>query len=249
MDAVKIFKALWHRKAFIVYMCILGAVITLCLKTFVFKDSYTYVMNYYITNSELAKLIVDVSSIETDVQMAESCKIILKSELAVDTVGEMLLEKYGEEYLSQYFDIVHGEDGVGIPYEELNDCIEIKSVQEGTAVLEVSVKNDNPYLARDIGLFLTYVAPNIVYYYVGADYISPYENAKLLVNDGLPSKKVFVLAGAATAFVLAVGFVMLNYRFSQRMIINAGDIKRIIQLNILGNIPYYKMENSDEGQV
>ncbi len=249
MNFLLILKALWQRKVFIVYMCLLGAAAALCFKAFGVKNTYTYAADYYITNSELSKLLVDVDTINTDVQMTRSCKILLKSELAFDTVGEMLLEKYGEEYLSNYFQIEQGADGPEISYDDLYSCINVDSVDDDTAVLEITVNSENPYIAQDIGQFLSYCAPYLIYYYVGSDYISPYENARLYVNEGLPGTKKIVALGIGAAFILAVGFVTAVFFLSEKYITDPKDVKETSGLIVLGSIPYYKMQNTEKDRI
>ncbi|MCD8238276.1 MAG: hypothetical protein LUC92_02915 [Clostridiales bacterium] len=246
MNVLLILKALWQRKAFIAYMCLLGAAAALCFRTFGVKNTYTYAADYYITNSELSKLLVDVDTINTDVQMTRSCKILLKSELALDTVGEMLLKKYGAEYLSNYFQIEQDTDGAAVSYDDLYNCISVDSVDEDTAVLEITVNSENPYIAQDIGQFLSYCAPYLIYFYVGSDYISPYENARLYVNEGLPGTKKIVAFGAGFAFILAIVFVIAFFLLSGRYITDSKDIKKTSGLIVLGSIPYYKMQDTDK---
>ncbi|MCD7856013.1 MAG: hypothetical protein LUG66_10435 [Clostridiales bacterium] len=249
MNVLIILKALWQRKLFIVYICILGMAAALCFKAFGVKNTYTYTADYYITNSELSKLLVDVDTINTDIQMTRSCKILLKSELALDTVGKMLLKKYGEEYLSNYFQIEQGAEGAEIAYEDLYNCISVEGVEDDTAVLEITVQSENPYIAKDTGQFLAYCAPYLIYYYVGSDYISPYENARITVNEGLPGNKKTALLGAGLAFILAAGFVIGGFFLSGRYITDPKDVKDTSGLIVLGSIPYYKMQDTDQDRI
>ncbi len=241
---------IWRRKFFIVYMIFLGAVFALVLRSFVPREKYVYSMDYYVTNSELSKIIVDTSSLSTDSKMASSCRIILRSPMTMSALGEMLLEKYGEDYLKRYFTLTYEDDKVSIDEEQLSDCIDIEVVDEGASALSIDVTTENMYLSQDIGNFLTFLAPNVVYYLVGVDYISPYENARLTVDLGIfDSRKLTAAAGAAAGAVLAYIFILIYKLFEEHIILGSGDILHEMKLPLLGQIPYYEIETREESSI
>lgn len=244
----RLLRGVWQRKIFVLYMCVLGAVLAFFIRYYAVEEKYVYSLNYYITNSELAKILVDTSSLETDSMMANSCRIILKSDLTLETLGEMLVDKYGKEYLSNYFTIVEDEDKSYVDLQELSDCISIKNVSEGTAVLGVDITCENPYLCQDIGNILTFLAPNIVYYLVGVDYISPYENARLKTEYEFFGLKKTAASGVGAGLLLALAIILLYDRFYQKIIVDKSDIDKSFEIVTLGEIPYYNMKDSFAGK-
>lgn len=239
------FLDLWKRKFFVIYMCVLGVLAALALRGLAAEKKYVFSMNYYVTNSELSKIIVDTSSLDTDSQMTNSCRIILESDLTLETLSDMLIEKYGVDYLKNYFTIGYSGRKPVINEEELSECIDITASDDGTAVLSIDISTDNMYLSQDIGSFLTFLAPNIVYYLVGVDYISPYENARLSIDLGVfQSKKIVACAGAAIGFLLAYLVILFNKTISSHLIVDRNDIVNEMECTLLGQIPYYDIESA-----
>lgn len=237
---------IWKRKVFVAFMFLWGVVFALTLRQFVPQTNYIYNTNYYVTNSELSKIVVDTWSLDADAKMANSCRIILKSEIAMENLSEMLIEKYGVDFLSNYFTIDYGEDRK--PYineQQLSDCIDIEVSDDTSPVLSVEVTSPSAYLSQDIGGFLTFLAPNLVYYIVGVDYITPYENAQLKSDKGIfQSKKVVSLIGGIIGLALGCLIIYVYKLVSSHLIINRDDIVSGFGLSLLGQIPYYDIKSS-----
>lgn len=238
---------IWKRKVFVAFMFLWGAVFALTLRQFVPQTKYVYNTNYYVTNSELSKIVVDTWSLDTDAKMANSCKIILKSEFAMENLSEMLIEKYGVDFLSNYFTINY-DDEDRKPYineQQLSDCIDIEVSDDTTPVLSVEVTSPSAYLSQDIGSFLTFLAPNLVYYIVGVDYITSFENAQLKSDKGIfQSKKAVSLTGGIIGLALGFLIIYVYKSLSAHLIINRDDIAGGFGLSLLGQIPYYDIKSS-----
>ncbi len=237
---IGLLKNIWRGKLFIIYMCILSIMLAFAVKCFAISGRYVYSSNFYVTNYRLARVAIDKSSLDTDIKVADSCAILLKSDLALATLGEMLTEKYGEKYLSNYFDFVYDDEGNRtIDYEELAECIDIDNMAEGVAVLNVKVTTNSPYLSQSIGEFISFIAPNIVYYYIGIDYILPLDDARMTVDSGFSGKKVTLLAGAAAGLIISFAVIFIYRRLNERFVFDRKDILECTKSTELGYIPYY----------
>ncbi|MCD7777130.1 MAG: hypothetical protein LUH47_01310 [Clostridiales bacterium] len=222
---VNLIRILWQKKLFIIYFCFLGAVAAVAVNKFAFDTKYTYSLSYYVTNSELSKISIDVKSLDSDVLMANSCKILIESELTMNTLSDMLVEKYGAEYLKNYFTLSEEEDGYVIDYDQLSSCVEVTNVSSGTAVLNIKTTSTNPYLSQDMGRFMAYLAPNVIFHLVGADYISPFETAQLTAERGPVGDKKALLAGIGLGFIISIIIVFFYNLYCKKIIINKEDVK------------------------
>ncbi|MCD8090565.1 MAG: hypothetical protein LUD81_08110 [Clostridiales bacterium] len=229
-------------------MCILGVVLALAVRYFAVDKKYTYSSSYYITNHRLARISIDVGSLETDIQVANSCEYLLKSEDVLNTLSEMLLEKYGEEFLSNYFTLENIDGETVINQEELDKCIKVSSVTEGVAVLNIEITTKNQYLSLDMGNFLDFLAPNVVYYYVGMDYMSPFDNARLDDYYEFFGLKKTLAVGIFLGFAAAVIIILIYDKMNENVIFDRDDIKNRFGLTILGFIPYYDFDKDRQGR-
>lgn len=237
-------KDIWREKFFIIYICFLSVLLVYAVNNFAMKKKYVYSVSFYITNSELAKIIIDTDTLDSDIMMAESSKILLNSDYTTDTAGEMLIEKYGTEYLKNFFTITEDKDGnISISSDELKECIDVSIVSEGIAVLNIEVTTPSLYLTQDLGSFMTFLTPNIIFSVVSADYATPFDNARIRTESGFLGRKEILAAGLAFGFILSIIIIALYKKgFIKNIIMSKEDIDSCssAEIHTLGNIPYYE---------
>ncbi|MCC8097195.1 MAG: hypothetical protein LIO44_01260, partial [Eubacterium sp.] len=136
-----------------------------------------------------------------------------------------------------------------IDHDELIKCIEVTNVSVGTAVLRVEVTTKNPYLSQDIGKFIAYLAPNIVFYLVGADYISPFETAQFTAEKGIIGDKEALAAGFGLGFIISIIIIYFYNRYYKNIITDREDIKKFYGVYALGDIPYYDYDFKTDNEL
>lgn len=159
-------------------------------------------------------------------------------------MAEQLVNDYEEIITSNYvMDKVISDMKLDIPVSELEEMVQVQPVEK-TRILEISVSNEDPILARDITNKVCEIAGDRIVEVMNIEAINILDEAKIPEepsNGGAASSAIkgFLVGGVLSAAVVVICFLLNTAIKSQ------DDITRKVGLTNLAVIPYNKEYDTD----
>ncbi len=217
LDIFDLAKFLLKKFYIVVVLALAGFAVAFCYARFVKPVTYTSSVQLYVKNADdvVSSEIVSSSDLSAAQKLVATYVVILKNDMVIGEVSDMLIEKYGAESLSTIFTI--GEDydkKQGISKSQLLECITMSSVDE-TEVLQIQATTPVPEISADICNFVAYLAPESLVSVIGAGSVEIMADAKPAVRPNDNGVKKLSVIGFAFGFVLACAIVFLMYIFDR----------------------------------
>lgn len=152
----------------------------------------------------------------------------------------------GSLLTTDYVELIKGRDilesaikefDLDTTYESFTHNVTVDNPTD-TRFLVISVKNQDPYLARNLAVYIRARAISDIESKMGAEGISVIEQANLPVKNVI-SAKMLSLISAIICMLLVACFVAARY-FAIDKIVSADDIEKRMNLQVLGTIAFEK---------
>ena len=167
---------------------------------------------------------------------ADASKDDKNAELSDLMISQELARTYGQILSSNtFFKDVAEESKAGYTYRQLQRMTTIANI-ENTGLLQINVRNANPFMASRIANTILECAPEEIERVVvggSATVIDPAETPKAPSSPNIPKNTII---GALIGFVLAIMIVFLRNMFD-KSIKSADEIKDLFGLPVLGTVP------------
>ena len=219
-DAIEIepgelFRALMQNGWLIVLLTGIAAMAALTVSMFCIQPVYRSSTKVYIGSEPLSGAAVTFSDLQTAGQLTNDCEELVKSRFVLETVLVDL--------------------DLDMTAEELSKAVTVSS-PSGTHVLEITVEQTDPYLARDLANHIRKIAGRRIVEIMGVDAVRLVDEANLPLEAAEPQIRRNTVLGAAIGFfvglIAAVARVLLN-----DLICTPDDVERYLGVSVLGVIP------------
>ena len=213
IDLREVFFALKKRFILIILACIAGGVIALAITMFLMTPIYTSTASLLVLSKETT--LTSIADIQLGTQLTNDYKVLIRS----------------TSVLEEVIDDLH----LATTPEELKETISINN-PEGTRLLDISVNNPDPEMARDIvnsvasvssafiGDKMEVVPPKII------------ERGKVPDRQTSPSKKRNTLIGILLGLLLSAGPIILLTVLDDT-IKSEDDMQSYLGLSMLASVP------------
>ncbi len=158
---------------------------------------------------------INYNDLQTSQKLVKTYSIIAKSRTVLNQVIEDL--------------------GLNLTYQQLQDKIEVTSVQD-TDIISIKVTLDNPDDAAMIANQVATVFMDEVENQVSIETLSILDEAIPIKQPVSPNVKLNVVIGFVLGLMLSVGFVLLR-EFLDRTIKDEDDVVKYLELPLLGSVP------------
>lgn len=244
IDIIKILKQLFRVKNIIIMAVagILTGVITFSYSVFVLPELYTSDVSLYVNNSAVkynSYDIVDMTSLVTSRNLADSYVIILMNNAVMEQIGDGLLDIYSEDELSEYFPIDEKKGNKYIKGKYIKSCFNIAPVDE-TEILQITVTTKNPELSTNMCNEMAKVAPRYLPTIANGGSIEPIGVASVPDGKSYPNNRQNAVKGGF-AGVFAVLLIMIAKILMDTKIRNAESFKEKFDCPVLGEIPFIEV--------
>lgn len=153
-------------------------------------------------------------------------------------VGSLLTTDYAE--LIKGRDIIEAtieEFHLNTTYEKFVHKVKVENPTD-TRFLVITVSDQDPYLARNLAVFIRTKAINDIVEKMGTEGISVIEEANLPIKNIISAKKLSAIVAIIVMFLVAC-IVTIRF-FVIDKIVSADDIEKRMNLQVLGTIAYEK---------
>ncbi len=228
LNLKQIIEILLPRWLFILITTLVVGVAMFFYSTYVIEPTYVARGTLYISGA---------ADKETGGDDAELSELMISQELA-RTYGQILSS-------NTFFKNVAKESKTGYAYATIQRMTTISNV-ENTGLLQVSVRNNDPYIASRIANTILECAPKEIKRVVvggSAAVIDPAETPKAPSSPNIFKN---TMLGLLVGFVLAILIVFLRNMFD-KSIKSADELKEVFGLPVLGVIPVID-PHKDEGK-
>lgn len=119
--------------------------------------------------------------------------------------------------------------------EQLGEQIEVKPVKD-TQLIQITVEDTDPERATRLANLTASVFINKVIEIMKVDNVNIVDHAVVPASPVKPNKKLNIIIAGVVGFMVAIGLVFL-LEFLDRTIKSGDDVKRYLELPVLGAIP------------
>jgi len=213
IDLREVFFALKKRLLLIIAACILGAVIAGAVTMFLMTPIYQSTASVLVLSKETT--LTSIADLQLGSQLTNDYKVLIRSTSVLEEVIDDL--------------------NLDTTAEQLRESITVNN-PDGTRLLDISVRNSDPEMARDIvndvasvssafiGDKMEVVPPKIIEY------------GKLPTRQSSPSMKKNVVIGGLIGLLLVAGLVIL-FTVMDDTIKSEDDMQNYLGISMLASIP------------
>lgn len=203
-----------------VLFAVAGGMVTMFMITPMYEASATMIVNT--RQDQTANVTND--QINSAKNLVDTYAIIIKSDTVLSSVISDL--------------------NLDMTYSQLSSSVTVSAV-DSTQVMQVSVQNADPALAKSIVAEITAIAPKIILDKVEAGSVKVISEARAGDKPVSPSLTKNVAIAALLGLVLSVGFVLLREMLNNTFKSDE-DIQKNLGIPVLGVIP--RVEDNDNGK-
>lgn len=205
---------LFHYLWLIVIVGLFGAAVMWALSQFVMKPVYESSAKVYVINRQDENRIT-YSDLQTGTQLTKDYLILIKSRPVTEQVIQRL--------------------NLPLTHEELSSQIDV-SIPQDTRILEISVKNGNPALAKSIVDTIAEVSAEQMVKVMEIEKVNIVEQGNLPTQPDGPRVRRNTALGGLGGALLIIMVIAIGNHFNDK-INNSEDIEKYLSLTILGEIP------------
>ena len=200
----------------VVMISIMFAVISLLVTKFLVKPTYQSSATFIVNNrrDEMNQAISN-DELSSARNLASVYSIIIQSDAITKPV-----------VVNNQFDITA---------EELSQKISVTTV-DGTQVIKMSVKDQNPELAQLYASKIIEVAPGVINDLVGVGDLKVVAQPKIPDSPSAPNVKVNTLVAGMLGFMLSLGYILVGY-FTDNTFKSVEEVEQHLEIPILTVIP------------
>jgi len=178
-----------------------------------------------------ANTTVYVISKSTDPQAGYSNNDLVVSQQLVKDYQEFIKSRIVIENVMQDMQLE------GVSYENLSKRITVKRKND-TRILEIAVRDTNPYLARDIAEKVTITFKEKVVELMNIENVNILDTARVPDYPVSPDTSRSVLFSFFAGLLAAIGLILL-IDYMDNTIKSPEDVAKYLKLSVLGNIPSF----------
>ncbi len=213
IDLIELAGVLKKRIGSIIAATLLCALLFGFASIFVLEPRYTSTSQMYILSG--GSLSFSLTSLQAGSQVASDYMILMQSRPVLEKVISNL--------------------GLDMEYEDLKEDVNIENLSD-SRVLEVTVENNDPYIAKEIVDEIVSTSSSRIVDIMGSDPPTILEYGHLENEPDSPKTARNVLIGALLGAFISSGAFVAAYIFNNN-IRNEEDVARYLGLNTLGTIP------------
>lgn len=159
----------------------------------------------------------------------------------------------GSLLTTDYIELIQGRDVIeqviayydlDLSYEDFLQKVTVNNPID-TRIIEISVKDKDPYLARNLAIYLRDVASTAIENGMGIDGITVWEEANLPLEPNMTALVRAVLFACAAIFIASL-IVITRYLVIDK-IVSADDVESRLNLTVLGAISYEGKKQQKKG--
>ncbi len=203
-----------HYLWLILIVGILGAAVMWSVSSYVIKPVYVSSAKVYVINRQDENKIT-YSDLQTGTQLTKDYMILIKSRPVIEKVIQKL--------------------NLLLTYEELSELIEV-NIPLDTRILEISVKNGDPTMAKNIADAIAEVSAEQMVNVMELEKVNIVEQGNLPDQPDGPHIRTNTFLGAAVGTLLTALMIIVS-SYMNDSIKTSEDIERYLSLTILGTIP------------
>lgn len=160
----------------------------------------------------------------------------------------------GSLLTTDYIELIQGRDvvektieefGLDLNYEQFLNKISVNNPTD-TRIIEISIKDKDPYLARNLAIYLRDTAMDAIENGMGIEGITVWEEANLplepMVTAPVYAALIAVLACCAVSLTVVVRYLAID------KIVSADDIENRLNITVLGAIAMDSVEKKPKGR-
>lgn len=251
IDIIKILGHLFRVKNILIMAAvgILAGIITFSYSKFVLPELYTSDVSLYVNNSTVKYNnydIVDMTSLATSRNLADSYVIILMNNAVMEQIGEGMLKMYSEDEISEYFPIDEKNGKKYIKGKYIKSCFNIAPVAE-TEILQVTVTTQNPELSANMCNEMAKVAPVFLPKIANGGSIEPIGTASVPDGKSYPSNTGNAMKGIFAGIFFVV-LIMIIRILMDTKIRDTESFKEKFDYPVLGEIPLIDDDANKKGK-
>lgn len=203
-----------------VLFAVAGGMITMFMITPMYAASATLIVN---TRQDQSATVTN-DQLNSAKNLVDTYAIIIKSDTVLNTVIDNL--------------------GLDMSYTLLLNSVTVSAV-DSTQVMQISVQNEDPALAKSIVAEITSIAPDIIVDKVEAGSVKVISEARAGEKPVSPSLKKNVAIAALLGLVISAGFVLLREMLNNTFKSDE-DIQKNLGIPVLGVIPRVEDNDNDK---
>lgn len=224
IDIGTIFRVLLGRiKIILISACICG-LLAFIVSFFIISPKYESTTKLYIINRQNEGT-TTYSDIQTSTQLVKDYQVLVVSRPVVEQVISNL--------------------GLSIDTAAFIKNVDV-NIATDSRVLSISVRNENPYLAKEIVDSLAEISAERICSVMQIDGVNIFEYGNIPVKPASPNVKIITLAGIILGFLAACAVVILIY-MRDDSIKTSEDIENYLGISTLAMIPL-DIESEDGGK-
>lgn len=255
IDIIKLLKRLFTIKHIII-MIVVGIAVgsaAFAYSKFVLPELYTSEVSLYVNSSTVRTdrnyyngyNVVDMTSLATSRNLADSYVIILSNDAVMEQIGDEMLKIYSYDEISKYFPVDEKNGKKYIKGKYINSCFKIAPVDE-TEILKVTVTTQNPELSTNMCNAMTIVAPAFLPTIANGGAVEPIGSASVPDGKSYPSNSSNAMKGLL-AGVFGVLFILVVRILMDTKIRDTESFKEKFDYPVLGEIPLINNGENKKG--
>lgn len=247
IDLKKLF-FLYLRKWWLIFLiAIIGGVIGFCYSRYMIAPQYeSHITLFVKSNIEKTTMDTSLSELNTAKALVDTYIAVLQDDVVMREVGTRLMQQYGYEKTSLYFNIKMLDGVQFIEPDDIRNHITMGSVND-TEVLRIKARTTDPYLSAQICNIVAEIAPEFLVRVVGAGSIESIGDATVELQKVAPSNLKNAVIGAVIAGLLVCGILTVVELLNNTVKDKETLIKRFDK-PIVGEIGYFKVTDRKDGK-
>ena len=223
---------------------ILGAACGICaffFSKFCIPEQFTSQVYMYVNNNAVVTTggKVEINDINASQKIVESCIVILKDNVVMEEIGNMLLKNYDVNEINKAFTTETDKDGkIYIPVSEISRTINLSGVNE-TEVLNVSVTTKSPEMSLAVCEYVADIAPEMVKRVIDGGRIEAIGDPRLPESKSSPNNTKNCMFGVFAGVFASLAYYVLRILLDNK-IKNTEEFSQRYDIPVFAEIPLYK---------
>ncbi len=200
-----VLKLMMNKLWLIILLCIIGGGIAFGFSNYIMPLKYKSYTTMYVKNSNkiLQEDYVNSSDLYTAKSLVSTYIAILKSDTMMREVGETLINDFGEERISQVFNVSRGK----VSETSIKGCLNMSSV-DNTEVMRIEATTTDAEISAAVCQAIARLAPDFIVKIVGGS-VETIDNAQINYNAVSPNVPKNTAIGAVMGIVIAAAIIFL----------------------------------------
>lgn len=215
IDLVELFGVLISKIWFIILSAIIVALATFGVTSYLITPKYESTTKIYVINRQSNDTLT-YSDLQSGAQLTKDYQELIKARPVLEEVNAEL--------------------GLTYTNKEYDKMITV-SVPTDTRIVSMTVKNEDPYLARAIADSLRISASKHIANVMNTEAVNIVEEANLPTEISNPKILMDTVIGGVLGAFIAI-FITLVIYIMDDTIKNPDDVEKYLHINVLGSIPY-----------